>query len=531
MYGLWRLESARRVRYICLVEGESDAQTLWYTRFPALGLPGANAWREEWAEFFEGFDRIYVAIEPDRGGQAVLNWLRRSSIRDRVRLVRSEGAKDASELYLKNPEKFTAAWQKAMAKAQTWSEFEQAKIEAQVAHLWDVCKDLALRDDILGEFEQALVQRGVVGEAGKAKLVYLAVTSRLLDRIVSVGPKGVSSAGKSFLTFNVLKFFPPSAYYVLTAMSDKALLYSEEPIAHRFLVINEAAALAGDWVAYFVRSLLSEGRLAYETVEKGADGKFGSRRIEREGPTGLIVTTTRIALDPENETRFISIQIDDSPEQTARILRSEAVHAAGRISQSPEEDEESLARWRALQEFLAATDNRVVIPYAWAIAALVPPVAVRLRRDFKSLLSLVEAHAILHKATRELDQQGRIVAILADYRVVRELGHEWIAEGAEHAVFPKIRKTVGAVVEICEEPPDGVGTATVAGVAAKLKIDRSAAYRRIRQCIDRGFLRSEEKMNKGRAMKVAIGDSMPEDQPLLPTVEQVINYIKKRRKR
>lgn len=98
-------------------------------------------------------------------------------------------------------------------------------------------------------------------------------------------------------------------------------------------------------------------------------------------------------------------------------------------------------------------------------------------------------------------------------------------------MFPKIRKTVGAVVEICEEPPDGVGTATVAGVAAKLKIDRSAAYRRIRQCIDRGFLRSEEKMNKGRAMKVAIGDSMPEDQPLLPTVEQVINYIKKRRKR
>ena len=109
LYGLWRLESARKVRYVCLVEGESDAQTLWHNRFPALGLPGATNWREAWAEFFEGFDRIYVSIEPDRGGEAVLRWLRGSSIRDRVRLVRLDCAKDASESYLKNPENFKAA--------------------------------------------------------------------------------------------------------------------------------------------------------------------------------------------------------------------------------------------------------------------------------------------------------------------------------------------------------------------------------------------------------------------------------------
>jgi hypothetical protein len=531
LYGLGRLEAIKKTPCVWLDEGESDTQTLWAHNIAALGLPGANSWREEWAKYFEGFERIYVVIEPDSGGEAVLKWLRGSSIRNRVRLVRLDGAKDVSELYLKDPKNFKAALKRAVAEAQTWEEFQQAERQAQVAVLWEECKDLASRDDILGEFEQALVQRGVVGEAGKAKLIYLALTSRLLDRIVSIGPKGVSSAGKSFVTDSVLDFFPPSAYYRLTAMSEKALAYGDEPLAHRFLILNEAVALSGQFAPYFVRSLLSEGKLIYETVEKGPDGKLASRRIEREGPTGLIVTTTRIALHPENETRFISMQLDDSPEQTARILRSEAAHAAGHSSRSPEEDEEFLSRWRALQELLVATDNRVVIPYASAIAALVPPVAVRLRRDFKSILSLVAAHAILHQMTRERDQQGRIIAKFADYRVVRELAHEWIAEGAERTVSEKIRQTVGAVAEICAEQPVGVETATVAEVAARLRLDRSAAYRRIRQCIDRGFLRNEEKIDKGRAMKVAIGDPMPEDQSLLPTVEQVFAHIKKQRPR
>jgi hypothetical protein len=51
----------------------------------------------------------------------------------------------------------------------------------------------------------------------------------------------------------------------------------------------------------------------------------------------------------------------------------------------------------------------------------VPPVAVRLRRDFRLLLSLIEAHALLHRERRDRDEQGRIVATRDDYATVREL--------------------------------------------------------------------------------------------------------------
>lgn len=74
-YGLWRLAQARQAGYIVLVEGESDAHTLWCHSIPALGLPGADTWQASWAAHLDSIPKIYVVIEPDTGGQTVLRWL------------------------------------------------------------------------------------------------------------------------------------------------------------------------------------------------------------------------------------------------------------------------------------------------------------------------------------------------------------------------------------------------------------------------------------------------------------------------
>ena len=54
---------------------------------------------------------------------------------------------------------------------------------------------------------------------------------------------GPSSGGKSFIVERTLEFFPSSVFYDLTAMSDRALIYSTEPLSHRFIVLYEGAAL------------------------------------------------------------------------------------------------------------------------------------------------------------------------------------------------------------------------------------------------------------------------------------------------
>jgi hypothetical protein len=508
LYGLWRLAKIRKAGWAVLVEGESDTQTLWYHGIPALGIPGVETWKEAWAEHLEGVERIYAIIEPDEGGATLKDKLSVSGIRNCLHVVDLGVFKDASELHVADPDRFKERFTDALKNAVSWVELERLEAEAAAHRAWGECEDLVLAPNILDRFAGDLSRSGVVGESKLAKLLYLALTSRFLQRPVSVAMKGPSSGGKSYLTEQVLRFFPDEAYYALTAMSERALAYGDEPLANRFLVLYEAAGMDSDLATYFVRSLLSEGQLRYETIEKTSEG-MKPRLIERKGPTGLIVTTTAVKLHPENETRMLSLTVTDTQEQTRDVM---AALAEGPIGKIPE-----LGAWHALQRWLSTADHEVSIPYAKALAALIPPVAVRLRRDFGALLNLIRACAMLHRATRERDAEGRIVATLEDYAAVRALVADLVSEGVEATVPSTVRETVEKLARLCSEDEEPV---TIVKLAAELQLDKSSAGRRVRAAIDRGYVKNLEE-RKGRPARLVLGDPLPDDLEVLPTVERL----------
>jgi hypothetical protein len=69
LYGLHKLEEAHEAGYVLLVEGESDCHTAWYRDLPAVGVPGAKNWKDEWAEHLSGIPKIFVLVEPDEAGK------------------------------------------------------------------------------------------------------------------------------------------------------------------------------------------------------------------------------------------------------------------------------------------------------------------------------------------------------------------------------------------------------------------------------------------------------------------------------
>ena len=144
--------------------------------------------------------------------------------------------------------------------------------------------------------------------------------------------------------------------------------------------------------------------------------------------------------------------------------------------------------------------------------------AVRFRRDFSVILSFIKAHAVLHRATRERDAQGRIIATLADYTRVRGLVSGLIAEGVEVTVPKTVRETVEAVENVI----DGWGEdhATNKAIAEELEIDKAAASRRVRIAIGRGYLKNLED-RKGHPARLVLAESMPEDQEILPAPEEL----------
>jgi predicted transcriptional regulator len=116
LYGLWRLPEWGDADTLYLCEGTSDTWTLWHADLPALGIPSASTWREEWWREVEGFPRIVLIPDADGAGAGLAQKLAETcpdSLRERVQVLQlPEGAKDANELWQQvdaDPERFREA--------------------------------------------------------------------------------------------------------------------------------------------------------------------------------------------------------------------------------------------------------------------------------------------------------------------------------------------------------------------------------------------------------------------------------------
>lgn len=349
-----------------------------------------------------------------------------------------------------------------------------------------------------------------VGERRSAKLVYLALQSRRLDDPVSLAIKGLSSSGKSYTVETVLRFVPEETVITMTAMSERALVYMKEDFAHRTLVLFEAVALReerekaeSNMTAYIVRSLLSEGQIRYPVVMKGGDG-FETVWIKKDGPTNMIVTTTSVTLHGENETRMISLPTDDSQKQTAGVMDSIAAGA-----EAAEKITFDFSEWHEFDKRLDKANHDVVIPYARWLAAQIPPVAVRLRRDFRAVLRLIQTHAMLHQLSRET-RGGQIIATEADYLAVRALVVDLITDAIQAGVRETVRETVAAVAML-----DNGNGVTVTRLCGHLKLERQSVQHRVQAARDKGYIINLED-KRGKPGRYATGDPLPEDRIILP---------------
>lgn len=513
LYGLWRFNASSNV---ILCEGESDSLTLWFNGFNALGVPGVNNWKDERdAPHLKDIETIYVVIEPDTGGQAFEEKIRQSSIKDRVKLLLfNEEHKDPSELYLSDPARFKTNMQTLLDQSISWTDYEKQKLEEAAEQAWNNCKELAQRENILDIFEKRVCEAGLAGELENAKLLYLILTSRMLEFLVSGVIEGTSSTGKSYLLDAVLKFFPEASYLDLTAFSEKSLIFTHEDLSHRFVILYEMSAMVEGLSTYLIRSILSEGRIKYLISIKKPDGTMDSMLVEREGPTALLMTTTSVYRHAENETRVLAVTCDDTRDQTAQVLLKIANRANRKLD---------FSIWKDLQIWLEGGEKRVVIPYAEKLAKLIKPVNVRLRRDFGAILSLIESHALLQRATRGRDSEGRIIASFDDYRVVFDLTEKIVSQAVDATVRSTIKETVNVVGELIKDPStktDDFPSVNISNIAKKLNIDRRSAQRRVSTAIKHGYLTNLE-TKKGRPAKIAIGEPLPSEIHILPTFEEL----------
>ena len=365
------------------------------------------------------------------------------------------------------------------------TEAERERYDAQDRANWeDSARNILESGDVLDWFAGSW-RKIIAGEEKNAKLLYLVATSRLFGRCMNAAIKGPSSAGKSEIRKHVLEYFPPEEIVAFTTLSEKALLYFEDDFAHKILSMGEAAGNDEQSLQdYLLRELISEGRLRYPVVQKIDGQGMSTVTVEKNGPVAFLVTTTRAALHPENETRMLSLEIDDSEQQTIIVLDK----VAEVVGMNAAKTAVDLQPWRDFQRWLGAGNRKVVVPFAKELGRLIPPRSVRLRRDFSQILLAIKAHALLHRNHREVDDLGQIVAdISRDYLPVAELMGGIVAEASGTSIQREVQETIDAVKLASAGIPVEQG-ATAFQIGKLLRLDKSSAWRRCNKACQAGFV-------------------------------------------
>jgi len=179
---------------------------------------------------------------------------------------------------------------------------------------------LGKSDDMINAILRDYELCGLVGEKHNKLLCYIAAVSRKMIDPLSILILSSSGAGKSALQDATLFFVPPEDVVKLTSITGKALFYKgEKSLKHKLLAIEEETG--AEEAVYAIRNLISAKELVIEvTVKDYTTGKMTTMENRVEGPTAVFITTTNPETDPETRSRFFVTNVDESREQTRRIL-------------------------------------------------------------------------------------------------------------------------------------------------------------------------------------------------------------------
>jgi hypothetical protein len=202
------------------------------------------------------------------------------------------------------------------------------------------------------------------------------------------------------------------------------------------------------------------------------------------------------------------VPVADDAEQTRKVM---GAHAR-RVSVDPPVAP-NLSAFLDLQRWLAvAGARRVIVPFAGVLVELVPATAVRMRRDFRQLLTAIQTSALLHQLQRPRSPSGAVVATLEDYAAIRPL----LAPLFDMIVADGVTPAVRTIVEAIGPNEEHV---TVSDLATRLGVSKQTAAYRIGRAIGGGWLVNDE-TRKGRPAQLR-GLALPEIGEALPTAEQL----------
>jgi hypothetical protein len=327
---------------------------------------------------------------------------------------------------------------------------------------------------------------GRVRERRNALATYIIATSRLREKPLNEIIKGTSSSGKNHLAKTVLKFLPDGEVVSGSNMTAHAVDYAgTNRLAHKVIYIDEQVGRN-----HPLRQLISEGRqIRWSTQMEGG------RRVMKEhvtkGPVACITTTTQNALAIDDESRNLSVWIDESHRQTQEIAKAHVTTQLEPLSET------RLHQWHVLQHLVAERREMVIHTPPWFMDVadkVLPYGDLRIRRYWPAFVEACKVVALIRAAAwRQIEEETTVTFNQFATAVCifdRLIGDSLTRAGgdAETAIGELVERLSGG-------HGAGVSAADLVGQQGVRSLDQ--AYRALRRARDAGavFILNEHERN------------------------------------
>ena len=261
---------------------------------------------------------------------------------------------------------------------------------------------------LIKRLNELLGNAGIVGEERNRIFLLIIATSHKMPETLHALIQGSSGSGKTRLLKQITDCMPKENVTKLTRLSDKVLYnYPENYFINRLLCLEDIDGLSEE-AEFAFRELQSNGELNSATSIKLDNGQITSGQKTVKGPIASLACTTRGEIYEDNMSRVFLIAVDESTEQTKRIIEYQNKKAAGLIDHRREQEIKTF-----LQNFVSILKPYEVInPYAALIE--LPQEAHKIRRLNDLLQSFVKMITILGQYQRKKDERGRLITEIED---------------------------------------------------------------------------------------------------------------------
>ncbi|MCA2952252.1 CHC2 zinc finger domain-containing protein [Microcystis sp. M112S1] len=280
--------------------------------------------------------------------------------------------------------------------------------------------DFLTKPSLIKRWNELIGKAGVVGEDNsRIFLMAIAVTHKMREPLHAL-IQGSSGSGKTHLMAKVYNFIPLADKKNFTRVTEGSLYnYGIYDLQNKLICIEDLDGMKEE-AQFAFRELQSKGMIISSTSTKDDNGNISAQEKTVYGPIASMSCTTKGEIYEDNMSRCFIIAVDESHEQSKKVIQYQNQKASGQIDEQKEKQCTEFIQ--TLVNLLKSYD--VVNPYADKVH--LPEEAHKIRRLNGLYQAFVKAITLMHQYQRKKDNRGRLISEKEDLQIAAEILFESI---------------------------------------------------------------------------------------------------------